>query len=299
MTQTTDRLLITGATGQLGSYLLRAAREQDIPVVAWSRQSDVTLFDCECQSVDLREVDAVVEAFQKAQPSCVIHAAALSSIGGCFENAMQARQTNTTATRLLAELAERHGVRLVYISTDLVFDGETGWYREEHCPVPLSVYGRSKAAAERCVLAHARQLVLRLSLLFGPSINGRGSFFDHQLEALRSGMSCTLFADEWRTPLSLLTAARAVLCAAMSDVTGLMHLGGPERMSRFEIGTRLADLLGTDKLSINSVNRCDIATPEPRPRDTSLCSDLWTRHFPDFVRPAFEDELRAMGIGPV
>ncbi len=298
MPRTTRRLLITGASGQLGSYLLREACARDIPTVAWSRRPAVTTFDCDCQSVDLREVDTVVAAFREARPDLVIHAAALSSIGACFENAMEARQTNTTATRLVAELAERGGVRMVYISTDLVFDGEAQWYREDACPAPLSVYGRTKVAAERCVLGHARQLVLRLSLLFGPSINGRESFFDQQLNALRTAAPCRLFADEWRTPLSLLAAARAVLTAADSGATGLLHLGGPERMSRLEMGTRLANVMGADASRISAINRCDVESPEPRPRDTSLCCDLWKHTFPDVSSPSFEDALRAMGIGP-
>ena len=98
-----------------------------------------------------------------------------------------ARQTNTTATRLLAELAERQAARMVFISTDLVFRGDQESYVETDCPAPLSVYGQTKASAERSVLEHARHLVLRMSLLFGPSLNGRPSSSTNRSRPCRTG----------------------------------------------------------------------------------------------------------------
>src|SRR5439155_2744036 len=98
------------------------------------------------------------------------------------------------------------------------FDGERAPYGEEDDPAPLSVYGRTKADAEAAVRA-AGGLVVRVSLLYGPSLSGRPSFFDDQAAALRSGRPLTLFEDEWRTPLALPAAARALVELARSGVT--------------------------------------------------------------------------------
>ena len=170
----------------------------------------------------------------------------------------------------------------VYVSTDLVFDGEKPWYTEIDCPTPLSVYGQSKATAERAVLDHARDLVLRISLLFGPAINGRPSFFEQQIQAVKNGTPCKLFSDEWRTPISLQCAAEGLLRLAAADVTGILHLGGPQRMSRLEMGQRLAQFLGRDEAMIEpcvcgmcrllSVGR---ATRRSTPIAGSSCSRSW------------------------
>ena len=296
MANSLGRVLVTGASGQLGSYLLRELRQRGLSAVAWSMRPNVELSGYRCQSVDLRKVDEVVTAFRAAKPDVVIHAGAMSGVGDCFRDPTHARQTNTTATRLLAEMTDRQPARFVFVSTDLVFKGEKSWYRETDCPAPLSVYGQSKASAERAVLDHRRHLVLRISLLYGPSINDRPSFFDQQIQALRRGTPCTLFADEWRSPLSLRTAARGLLIAAGSDVSGILHLGGPERMSRLEMGQRVARVLGRDDAHIKSASRDDVPAAEPRPRDTSLNSDRWYELLPDPERRDFETSLGDLGV---
>ena len=136
--------------------------------------------------------------------------------------------------------------------------------------------------------------MVRVSLLFGPSVVGRPFFFDEQVAALREGRPCTLFEDEWRTPLGLRTAAQALLGIARSDFTGLLHLGGPERMSRVEMGERLAAFLGSDPSGIVRVSRGSVPAPEPRPGDTSLDSSQWRQRFPGQGWPTWEEALRDM-----
>jgi dTDP-4-dehydrorhamnose reductase len=195
---------------------------------------------------------------------------------------------------LLARLASDSGARLVYVSTDLVFDGEKGNYREGDDVNPLSVYARSKCDAERAVLTYTRHVVVRLSLLFGPSVVGRASFFDEQITAFRAGRPVTLFADEWRTPLSLAVAADCLVALAASDCTGVLHLGGPERLSRLEMGRRLAARLGVDLALVVAGSREWAPAPEPRPRDTSLDSSRWRSLFPDRQWPAWDEALREL-----
>ncbi len=296
MANVLGRILVTGASGQLGSYILHELWQRGLSATAWSRRPNVESFGYRCHQVDLCEVDQVVEAFRAAKPDVVIHAAAMSGVGDCFRDPTQARRTNNTASRLLAELAQRQPARFVYVSTDLVFNGEKQWYQETDCPAPLSVYGQTKAAAERAVLAHPQHLVLRISLLFGPALNGRPSFFDQQIQSLRTGTACKLFEDEWRTPLSLQLGAQGLLTAAASDVSGILHLGGLERMTRLEMGQRLAQVLGVDQQLCMAVRREDVTAAEPRPRDTSLNCDLWQQTVPHFTRTNYEESLQAMGL---
>jgi dTDP-4-dehydrorhamnose reductase len=193
-------------------------------------------------------------------------------------------------------LAARAGARLLLVSTDLVFDGEQGNYRETDGSRPLSVYGHTKLAAEKAVLAYPRNLVARISLLFGPTLVQRTSFFDEQVSALRERRPCKLFSDEWRTSLGLESAARALIALVHSDFQGTIHVGGPERLSRLEMGIRLARSLHRDPSVFVGVSRTSIGSREPRPRDLSLDSTLWKQLFPDEPWPAFENALEAMMV---
>jgi dTDP-4-dehydrorhamnose reductase len=288
------RVLVTGASGQLGGYLLRRLRDSSLTVTAWSGSRRGELFGRLLQPVNLGHADAVRTAFREARPDVVLHAGAMARIADCHRHPDLARHVNTEATALLADLAAEAGARLLLVSTDLVFDGERGGYREEDAPSPLSIYGRTKADAEAAVLALRRGVVARVSLLFGPSVVGRPSFFDEQVAALRAGRPVTLFADEWRTPLALSTAAEALVELAHSDFTGLLHLGGPERLSRLEMGQRLAGFLRVPSSTVVATNRADVPSPEPRPRDTSLDSSRWCGLFPAFRRPAWGEALEEM-----
>jgi dTDP-4-dehydrorhamnose reductase len=288
------RLLVTGASGQLGGYLLRELRANGAPVTAWSGSRRGELFGLPLYPVDLGDTDAVVAAFRRARPGAVIHAGAWARVADCHREPDRAYRVNTGGSGTLAELSAAAGARLLLVSTDLVFDGERAPYREEDPTAPLSVYGRTKSAAEGAVLAAPRAAVARVSLLFGPTLVGRPSFFDEQAAALRAGRPVTLFADEWRTPLDLGTAARALIALVRSDFTGLLHVGGPERLSRLEMGRCLARSLGVSGANIVACRRADAPAAEPRPRDVSLDSSRWRGLFPGEPWPTWEEVLRAL-----
>jgi dTDP-4-dehydrorhamnose reductase len=289
-------LLLTGASGQLGSYLLRELRSRGVDFVAWSGTRCGEHLASLLQPVDLSHPDQVAAAFRQAGPSLVVHAGAMASVADCLHDPARARRVNTEGSRLLAELTDNAGARLVFVSTDLVFDGERGGYSEEDTPAPLSIYGRSKLAAEQAVLEIPRHAVVRCSLLFGPSLTERHSFLDQQLVALRERKPFALFADEWRTPLSLLTAARTLLTVAESDFAGLLHLGGPERLSRLDMGRRLARFLGMDGSIFGTAMRDGVSGNEPRPRDVSLDSTRWRGLFPNLPWHSWEESLRELGV---
>lgn len=290
------RLLVTGATGHLGSYLMRELDGRPLDVTAWGHSRTATSGSARVVNVDLTDPAGIAQAFREARPTVVIHAAAMANAGECAKDPARAAAVNVRGTETLARCCDADRVRLVYVSTDLVFDGNRGWYSNGEPASPTSVYGRTKQDGERVVLASSRNAVVRVSWMFGPSLNGRKNFFVEMVEALRGGPPKTLFLDEWRTPLSLLTAARALIEIAMSDVSGILHVGGPERMSRWEIGERLAAYLGTGTTGLVGGRRPD-GPGEPRPRDVSLDSRRWRGLFPNEAWPTFEQSLAETGVG--
>ncbi len=291
------RLLLTGASGQLGSYILRECIRRGQAVVAWSGQQQGQLFGCSLRPLDLADPDAVIKAFRDAAPDGVVHTAALAAVSDCHRDPKHAERINTQGSAILAEVADRAKIPLLHVSTDMVFDGEHAPYREGDTVAPLSIYGRTKAEAERVVLAFPRNTVVRLSLLFGPTLTGRPSFFDQQIQALRQGQRIPLFSDEWRTPLSLQVAARALLAIACGtgassvDPLGLLHLGGPERLNRLEMGRRLAAFLGYESSALVATSRTSVVATEPRPADLSLDSSRWRGLFPGEEWPTWDEAL--------
>ncbi len=290
------RILVTGASGQLGGYLLRELHQRGLSALAWSGSRAGELFGYPFQAIELADADAVSRAFAQSAPDVVIHAAAIAKISDCHRDPDRAHRVNVEATTRLSDLCRAARVRLVYVSTDLVFDGRRGNYREEDEARPLSVYGRSKLGGEQAALASPLGVVARVSLMYGPSIVGRPSFFDEQLLALRASRPIKLFTDEWRTPLDLPTASSSLVALALSEQTGLFHIGGPERLTRWQLGQEIVTWLGVGSGCIMAANQADVPAAEPRPRDVSLDSSKWRTAFPEHPWPGVRQALWQMNV---
>lgn len=284
------RVLLTGATGMLGPYVLRALRHAGHEVTAWGHQHAAA----DVQRVNLCDHSAVSAALQRIRPAVVLHTAALGNIKDVLANPALARAVNVQATAHLACEAASLGARLINVSTDLVFDGEAAPYAEHATPRPLSLYGQTKLEGERAVLEHPQHLVVRVSLLFGMALNQRPKFFDQMVSDLRGGRPVTLFEDEWRTPLDLCTAADILTQLVSTPAQGLLHAGGSERLSRLEMGLKLAAFLKLDPRLIRPASRLAVPGPEPRPRDTSLDSGLLGQVLPELCRPSFDEALHRL-----
>lgn len=283
------RVLITGASGLLGRYVL-SARPASVTVLAWSSKEEPPAVGVPLTAVNLEEVRTLEGAYRMSRPAAVVHLAAWSNVGDCAREPVRARRINTEATATLAALARSDGIPMLFASTDLVFDGTQPPYGEDAPVNPLSVYGRTKAEAEPAVL-EAGGTVVRFPLLFGPGREGRTSFFDTMLNAVDRGAPLPLFDDEYRTPLDLASAASLLWALIEKPHPGIVHAGGPERMSRYEMGTRLAAYLGVSSSHLQKVPRSAVPGLEPRPADTSMDSTLLARILPSLPSPTYEEAL--------
>ncbi|HTL57940.1 MAG TPA: SDR family oxidoreductase [Candidatus Limnocylindrales bacterium] len=214
---------VTGAGGLIGHHLVATAREcaPDAEVLALTRPM-----------LDLTDFSALKDAFLRRRPGLVIHCAALSRSPDCQANPAFARKINVDVTATLAELADR----LVFFSTDLVFDGRAGNYDESAAVNPLSVYAETKVAAEQIVLANPNHLVVRTSLNCGISPTRDRGFDEQLLRAWESGQTLRLFTDEFRSPIPAQFTARAIWELVAQNKTGIYNVAGAERLSRWQIG---------------------------------------------------------------
>jgi dTDP-4-dehydrorhamnose reductase len=285
------RILLTGASGNLGTYLLDRLAADGREVVAWSGSAASRRGGIDLRPIDLADAPGLAHALDEADPGAVFHLAAISTADGVRRDPDRARAVNVAATAQIAAWCARHGRRLLYTSTDLVFDGSKPWNREDDPAEPVLAYGRTKRGAEAAVLACPGGLVARVSLLYGFARNGRPAFFDRTIAALRRGEPQALFEDEFRTPLDLATAADALARLLDSSAAGLVHLGGAERMSRHQLIARSAAALGLDRSLVRANRQADAASPEPRPADVSLDTSRLASLLPDLRRPTIEEAL--------
>jgi dTDP-4-dehydrorhamnose reductase len=288
------RVVLTGASGQLGAYLLGRLRAGGHEVSAWSGRAVGRRGDLELVPVDLTDPGATARALSAADPEVIVHAAALSRADEVRRDPARAWAINVEATRRLTGWCAGRGRRLLYTSTDLVFDGSRAWNREDDPAEPIVEYGRTKRAAEPDVLAIPRGLVARVSLLYGPSRSGREVYYDRSLAAIRRGEPQVFFEDEFRSPLDLATAAEALAHLASNEARGLVHVAGRERVSRFDLMRRVARALGLDPDWVRANRRRDAPTAEPRPADVSLDTERLVAILPDLDRPTIEEAVARM-----
>lgn len=263
---------ISGAGGLIGSYLLKTAPTE------WHVQSI-----------------ARDGKWNGPAPDLVLHCAAMSKSAACEKDPELARKSNVELTRRLCEVAR--DALLIFFSTDLVFDGTKGNYSETDAVNPRTVYGRTKAEAEQIVLSNPRHIIVRLALNAGVSPTGYRAFNEEIHNAWRRGETLNLFTDEFRTPIPAAVTARAVWELAAKGAAGLFHLGGAEKLSRWQIGELLAERWKdvAPKMRPGSVR--DYKGP-PRSPDTSLnCARV--QKLLSFPLPRFSEWLRANPHEPI
>lgn len=260
-------LLLTGASGFLGQRL-RLGLAQDWRVVAPSRAT-----------LDLADTESLRRAFDEAAPAVVVHAGGIADADECERQPELALLVNVQAVEMLAALCARANARLVHLSTDYVFDGEQGRYRERDEPRPISAYGRGKLASETAaVTACPSCVVLRLSNCYGRPLGGRPAYIDALRARLAAGKPVPSFVDQWRSPTAadqLPEVVGRVLCD--ETLRGVFHWGGADRVTRYEMNLMFCRAMGFDERLIVPAKAAEQRFLAPRPRDSSLDSSRLAR----------------------
>jgi dTDP-4-dehydrorhamnose reductase len=254
-------MLITGGSGYLGHWVAQLARER-WEVTACYGSNPGALEAVGWRRLDVRDARAVTSLVTEVDPDVIVHTAARNpGQGNDFET------VNVTGTANVAAAAGAIGARLVHISTDMVFDGQQGNYGEDDAVHPLTDYGRSKAAAERAVAdSGAAAAIVRTSLIYGwrPTLARAARWM---IDALERGETVRLWSDEMRCPIWVESLAAAIVELAAGDYTGVLHVAGSEKMSRYDFGSALLRFLEIESRDV-------VAEPVPpgelRPRDCSL-----------------------------
>jgi dTDP-4-dehydrorhamnose reductase len=271
----TKCILITGGSGFLGGNLVSIASQ--------TRETYFTYHSSPCPiessvagiCVDVTDQAQTEKIIRGISPAIIIHAAAVTDASYCEEHQHEAWDVNVVGTRNVASAAEKVGARLIYVSTDMVFDGGDSFYSESDTPNPGHFYGKTKLMGEQIVQSlSSNHCIARIALVYGCSANASRCFTETILERVGKGESVRLFVDEYRTPVYAKNLCNALLeLAEREDLHGIYHLAGPERLSRFEFGVKLAEIFGLDPNLLVPVSVDDAVFAYDRPKDRSLNHD--------------------------
>src|SRR6266480_2157690 len=267
-----ERLLVLGATGQLGTDLVRAAAVAGVDHVGVGHED-----------FDVTQADSVTAGMARYRPTIVINTAAFHRVDGCENDPHQAYLVNTVGALLVARAAARTGARSVYISTDYVFPGDkppaedgrltpnTAWVEDD--PVrPLNVYGASKAAGEQAVrLADPRHLIVRVSSLFGVAglHNKGGNFIEAMLKQAGAGAPLRVVSDQWITPTYTVNAAGAIVRLALSGAGGVAHVTSSDGCTWHALAAEVIRLVGL-ATTVEAVPASTFYSQVRRPRNSAL-----------------------------
>jgi dTDP-4-dehydrorhamnose reductase len=264
------RLFVTGASGFLGGHIIYLAR-RNFEIFATFFNHPPKRKSGHWIQLDLTRHAEVREYLDIIQPHVIIHAAAVSSLDLCEENPLLAEAINIQTTMNLASYAFQNNTRLIYISSDMVFDGGKGLYEETDHVAPISVYGATKATSEDLVRQHSKNWVIaRSALIYGRSRLGGSSFSEWMETRMRQNQKVPLFKDQYRSPILVDNLAEALIDLARNDFIGTLHLGGANRIDRFSFGQQFCRYGRYDEKLLESTSMYDLHQRAPRPADVSL-----------------------------
>lgn len=266
-----ERLLITGASGFLGWNLCSIASNQFIVTAVsnsnFFEQPTVTVRKCDI--TDYRQLKTLMLS---EKPDAVIHLAAASNPNYCQTHPEETFKINVTASSNIAGLCADLKAACVFTSSDLVFNGENPPYKENDYTDPLNIYGQQKVTAEQQMRCRYENVTIcRMPLMFGDTPQWAKSFIQPWIEQLQKRNTLSLFTDEIRSPLSARDACRGLLMA-LRKPGEIIHLGGPQRLSRYEMGKILLEITGFPQTLIKPCKQQDVPMAAPRPSDVSLNS---------------------------
>ena len=272
------KILITGSNGLLGQKLLHKLRiDTNVELIATSlgenrlsAKNGYTYF-----SLDITNNDAVASLIAREKPQVVINTAAMTNVDLCEDEKQACDALNVSAVQYLADACEKVGAHLIQISTDFIFDGKDGPYKEEDKPNPLSYYGLSKLKSEQLLYNHhVKWTILRTIIVFGVGENlSKGNIVLWAMGALKKAEPLNIIDDQFRAPTLAEDLADACILAAKKKAYGIFNASGKDIMSIFEMVECIANYFGNDTRNLNRISTSTLNQKAVRPPRTGFILD--------------------------
>lgn len=265
------KLLLTGASGFLGWNVCHFARPDWRIIGTYWQNKDGIHLKTEAMQVDLRDKDQIWKAIKQVKPDVVFHLAACSNTNYCEQNPEETRQLNVEATANLAEMCDDRRVRLLFTSSEQVFDGSKERYAESDPPDPRNEYGKQKLEAEKMILErYPASIIVRIAVMFGQSGQVGKSFLQQWLETWQTFLPVTAFHDEIRSFLSGRSAVQGLFTLLDQDASGIFNLAGEAPLSRYEFALLAKQIFNLTEGKVIPKSRQEVEMAAYRPPNLTL-----------------------------
>jgi len=265
------KVLVTGGSGLVGNKLVKELLTRGHDVIAiYNSRKPSDPYNIKWIQLDITLRYKLEDLIYKERPNVIVHAAALTDVDVCEVEKGKAWQVNVEATRSIAKATKTINAFLIYISTDYVFDGEKGKYKEEDIPSPINHYGITKLIGEEIVKSsEILYSIVRISAPFGMGGNKKG-FALYAAEKLMKGEEIKALIDQYVSPTYNVFLARCIASVVEKKIPGVLHIAG-ERMNRYEFAIKIAEYLGVSKSLVKPAKMAEMQNwIAKRPRDSSL-----------------------------
>lgn len=285
------KVFISGASGLLGSNCLRHFKERGWEVVGshFSYPTVETVYYNTLDPSHSENFDIIT-----FKPDIIIHCGALTHVDYCETHPEESYEKTVQSTRNLLALAKKCNAGFVFVSTDYVFDGNNGPYREEALPNPLSIYGRHKLEAEQLVLSEIEQaLVIRITNVYGNELRGK-NFVARIVEQCKNGDKLTLKLpyDQFASPTNAWDIARALFLLLRDKKKGIYHIAGSDYMNRIELALRVISYFPDAKYDLVAVSTEELNQPASRPLLGGFVKLKFSTEYPDFLFGTIDSYLQ-------
>jgi dTDP-4-dehydrorhamnose reductase len=262
------KFLVTGSAGLIGSQVVKDLAKSNHQV--YSCYNDSRPHDGIAVKLDLTNNENIVQVVQTVKPDIIIHLAAMTNVDLCEKEKDLSLKINAKSTQIISKQAAKHDSFFVYVSTDYVFDGETGMKKESDVPNPVDYYGYSKYQGELAVEDMVSNwCIVRTSTPFGMHAVKK-SFPSFVIENLQAKKEISVVIDQYTSPTYVPNLSRMLIEITTRQISGIIHLAGATRISRYDMAELVAEKLDLDKSLLRQIRIKEMDWVAKRPKDSSL-----------------------------
>ena len=294
-TKKIERILLTGGTGLFGTAIQRLCIKRLKVFLFILERFLPACLPFHIRAADVTDLHAMENVFEWAKPDVVIHAAAVGSVDYAEQHKEFTRKVNVGGTEIVTRLCEKWRCRLIYISSNAVFDGTAPFYSEKDETNPINYYGQLKVDAEKVVMqSNVSWAIVRPILMYGwPYPEERGNLVTTWVRQLREEKRINVVDNVFSKPLCSIACAEAVNAVVEKNASGIFHIAGKDHVSLYDFALLTAEVFGLDSSLINPVPDTFFNELVPRPRDTSFDTSKMEREL-GIIPLSLRDGLRRM-----
>ena len=290
------KVIVTGSNGLLGQkilYILKDNPEIELLATGIGENRTTDKSGYQYLSADIGNAEEVAEMFESFQPDCIINTAAMTNVDACEIDKANAKRLNVDAVEYIIQNCQKYETHFIHLSTDFVFDGEAGPYREEDEPNPQSYYSQTKYDGEKLLMASGLDwCIIRTIIIYGVvDDNQRSNLVLWTKNSLEQGKDITVITDQYRSPTLSEDLAQACVNAATKRACGIYHVAGKEIMSIIDSVKMVADFFGLDKKHILPISTAELNQAAKRPLKTGFIINKAIREL-DFKPHSFIEGLK-------